>query len=159
MNYLDRLDEWLDGNGEGPTIGDVLRERGVEIPDVTRLNEEQLSRALWRLIAALAGIGVILSYTDHLTDRQLYERIIGEVLADTGISPGEPGAFTCYDLVGDGGDDEGAAFLTYFATDEEREEWAADFPDATIPPRAPRPADRDRLLPTLESQVAALGAG
>lgn len=157
MDYLDRLDAWLEGEDEGQRPEDVLRERGIDVPDETNMNDEQLSAALWRVLSALTEIGVIISYTDHLTDRALYRRLVEDVLSEPAfLMPDDPGSFHCYDMVGDGGEDDNATFLSYYATDEERADWIKDFPDPPLPPKKAKVADRDRLLATVESRVALL---
>jgi hypothetical protein len=37
--------------------------------------------------------------------------------------------------------------MRYYADEEERARWAADFPDFPMPPREKPPFDRDRHLP------------
>jgi hypothetical protein len=150
MNYLEKLDAWLDGDDPGQKPIDILRERGTVVPDPGTLDDAQLSATLWQIIAALGDLGVIIEYTDHLTDRELYQRLIDQVLTEPMFLSDEPNSFEVCDMVGDGGDDENATFLSYYATEEERTDWFKDFPETPLPPRKAKVADRDRLLPGYE---------
>jgi hypothetical protein len=40
--------------------------------------------------------------------------------------------------------------MRFYATNEERKRWAADFPDFPMPPKQKPPFDRDWLLPAPE---------
>lgn len=99
MNSLARLDAWLEG-GEGGTVPiDLLRERKVAIPDAASLTDEALTAALWSLIEAMSEIGVYVSFTNHLTDRELYERLVSDVLTtEAFLNPDDPQSGEFYDL-------------------------------------------------------------
>jgi len=148
--YLNRLDAWLDGNEGGSIPIDVLRDRGFEIVQPSRLDDATLKTKLWELIEALASIGLYLWGTDHLGDRELYDRIISEILpAETLLIPDDPCTAETFDMVGNGTDESARIFLTYYADQEERQDWPARFGDP-LPPRRPKPFDRDRFLPSSE---------
>jgi len=51
------------------------------------------------------------------------------------------------DVLGSGSDEDTTLRMRYYADENERASWAADFPDFQIPPREKRPFDRDRHLP------------
>src|SRR5438128_12236854 len=97
-DYLNRLDAWLERDEGGSTPIDVLRARCFEIVEPSRLDDATLKTKLWELIEALASIGVYLWGTDHLGDRELYERIRNAPLSEDPYS-----AETC-DMVGNGTD-------------------------------------------------------
>lgn len=59
-----------------------LEEIGACPPAPSDVGDTELSLVLWELIDALAGLGIYLIHTDHLTDRELYERLVLQVLRE-----------------------------------------------------------------------------
>ncbi|MBM4101764.1 MAG: hypothetical protein FJ256_05825 [Phycisphaerae bacterium] len=59
-----------------------LEEIGVCPPPPGDVGHQELSLVLWELIDALAGLGIYLIHTDHLSDRELYERLMLHVLRE-----------------------------------------------------------------------------
>lgn len=59
-----------------------LEEIGVCPPPPGDVGDTELSLVLWELIDALAGLGIYLLHTDHLTDRELYDRLMLHVLRE-----------------------------------------------------------------------------
>jgi len=57
-----------------------LAELGVDAPDPASLQDEALAEALWRIIHGLSNLHTYLLHTDHLSDRQLYERLVATIL-------------------------------------------------------------------------------
>jgi len=98
-NSLARLDAWLE-DGEGGVVPlELLRQRGVAIPDPATLADEALTPVLWTLLEAMAEIGLYVSFTDHLTDRELYERLLTDtLLAEAFLDPDDPHAGEFCDL-------------------------------------------------------------
>lgn len=125
---------------------EVFRERGSDYPPAATLDEEALKSALGRLIDDMAEIGMYLSSTDHLSDRELYEKLLGEVLLEpVTLRPGTAG-FTFIDILGGWSDEDTEIYLRYYADEETRRDWAEDY-GAPIPPKEKPPYDRDRHLP------------
>jgi len=63
------------------------------------------------------------------------------------LLPHEPAFSMHLDVVGSGSEEDMAIYLRYYANEETRQSWAADFPDLAVPPHEEPPYDRDRLLP------------
>jgi hypothetical protein len=141
MEELERLDRWLDGTDEGERPLDVLRAGGMVIPDASTLDDEALHGKLWELLEGMACIGMIVESTDHLSDRKLYEYLVTDALLEETML-GSSGAWHISPVR----DDDSDIYLRYYADDETRAEWQRDF-DHVLPPKEPRPYDRDRLLP------------
>ncbi len=82
-----------------------LRELGIEVPPANTLDEATLSSRLWQVIGGLARLNVYLISTDHLTDRELYDRLESRVLREEVREvPPEPGVREYIDLgASDGG--------------------------------------------------------
>jgi hypothetical protein len=127
---------------------DALIESGVGLPAPDQIGDAQLSSKLWEVIHAMSLFGHYLYNTNHLSDRELYERLWTDTLPEpTTLIPENPN-FACHiDLVGTGSMNDVQLYLKYYADEEERQRWATDWPDDTIPPHENPPYDRDRHLP------------
>jgi hypothetical protein len=124
-----------------------LRRRGWQFPAPERLRGPQATVELWRLIQALATARVFIERTDHLDDAGLYSRLWHEVLdADEPDIPRTEADAWHWDFAEAGSDNE-TEWLTYYASDDERAEWAEIFPEVSLPEHRPLPYERDRLLP------------
>jgi hypothetical protein len=124
-----------------------LRRRGWQFPAPERLRGPQATVELWRLIQALAAASVFIEHTDHLDDAGLYSRLWHDMLdVDEPDIPRTEADAWHWDFAEAGSDNE-TEWLTYYAADDEREEWAEMFPEASLPERRPLPYERDRLLP------------
>jgi hypothetical protein len=127
---------------------------GLELPEPDALNDEEVTSKLWEVIEVLAEIGVFISCTDHLSDRELYAELWNRVLRDEVPDlPYFPGSATHVDLLGTGSDAHTYMYLKYYADEDWREKWLADFPDYELPAHEDPPYDRDRLLPQPDYQA------
>jgi hypothetical protein len=127
---------------------DVLARRGLDLPPPEQLDDAQLIAKLWDVIHAMADVGIVLEFTDHLSDRELYGYLCSDVLREPiQIDEDDIEATWHIDLTGSGAEDDTQIFLKYYADDDYRRRWAADFPDYPMPDCAPLPFDRDRHLP------------
>jgi hypothetical protein len=128
-----------------------LEAAGVRLPAPDALDDAALHDKLWELINALAAQDTELHSTDHLSDRALYERLWSDVLREEyPMMPVGSGWVNNLDMIGSGSEEDIQISLRYYSTDEDRQHWADDFPDLNIPPREPKPYDRDRLLPRID---------
>lgn len=126
---------------------EIFRERGSDYPPAAALDDDALKSALGRLIDDMAEIGMFLSSTDHLSDRELYEKLLGEILLEpVTIDPQGKTGFTFIDILGGWSDEDTEIYLRYYADEETRRDWAEDY-GAPIPPKEKAPYDRDRHLP------------
>lgn len=144
MADLERLDAFLDGTEPGDIPLAVLRKRGIEMSDETTLGDEELHRRLWEVIAAMKTVGLVVEFTDHLSDRELY-RYLAEALREETILSDDPNSTCHLSPIGGGSEEDNEIYLRYYADNEEREQWAAD--GTKVPPKEPPPYVRDRLLP------------
>ena len=120
----------------------TLRERLGDVPG-----------DLWKLIARLAEMNIVLEYTNHLDDDSLMAYLL-EFLEEPVAFPDLPGLVMHVDVIGTGSDEDIATYLRYYASDDDREDWQRQFPEYAMPPRAVPPFDRDRFLPKAHEEVA-----
>jgi hypothetical protein len=144
---LERLDRFFDGEEEGERPIDVLRTKGITIPDGATLDDESLRARLWEVINAMASIGIYLDSTDHMSDRELYRHLVTDALCEETILPleGSDGGWH-HSPIGGGSEEDNDVYLRYYADDEMRQHWERSFGEP-IPPKEKPPWDRDRFLP------------
>ena len=126
----------------------LVRHRGFVPPAPDELTDEELPDAIMRLVGELAALDIYLTSTDHLGDRELYthlmENSLLELNPDVGVGSGWRNHL---DILGGCSEEDIDLHLKYYADDEDRAHWAAEFPDPPIPEKAPKPYDRDRFFP------------
>jgi hypothetical protein len=144
---IERLDRFFDGEEDGERPLDVLRARGVELPEESSLDDEALHQKLAELFDEMAGIGMLLDSTNHLSDRELYCYLLTDALLEETILPTSNAGAWHMSPIGGGSQEDNDIYLRYYADDETRERWQRDFRDP-LPPKEKPPFDRDRLLPT-----------
>lgn len=125
-----------------------LLDAGVELPAPEPLDDRQLAAKLWEVIGALARMRVFLSQTDHLSDRELYALLWGDILREPVKSlPLDESSAWHIDILSGGGEEDTRLYMKYYADEETRWRWLSDFPDDEMPPHEEPPYERDRYLP------------
>src|SRR5206468_1836392 len=61
---------------------DVLAEYGISLPPAAELKDKQLAAKLWEVINTLLLQRIVVSNTDHLPDRELYDLLWKDVLRE-----------------------------------------------------------------------------
>ena len=136
-----------------------LTQRGARFPSPEELTDEDLPHHLWRLIRSLADLCVYLHCTNHLSDRDLYVRLVHRELPMETDMPCPGGLEALHiDFASGGGEEDIQAHLKYYADDLDRAWWKQEFPDMVVPDHAPFPFDRDRFLPREEEARAGMEA-
>ena len=106
---------------------------GVEVPPLGSLTDAELPARILAIAQGWARWGVFVQCTDHLSDRELYERLSTRVLdEEVAELPPECGATEHIDFAVDASSDA----LDWYADDDEE----SSAPSGMV--------DRDRLLPT-----------
>ena len=135
----------------GPTTTDFNRLTAdrVPLPPPDEVPNGDIGAILWRVIFGLAKLRVFLSRTNHLSDHELYCVLWHSVLREeVTVVPQEVTGAWHVDTPGDGPESEN--YLTYYATEQEREQSRKDFPDLGLPARKPPLHDRDDDVPRAE---------
>lgn len=143
-------------DSESASTTDLIKELkaiGVELPAPEELDDDALHRALWKVIDALGTLHVYLNHTDHLSDRELYTKLLRETLPEEmdALDANDNSAWHI-DIVGSGSFEDIALFLKYYADEEVRERWRGDFADDAMPEPEEPPFDRDTHLARLVRQ-------
>jgi|SRR5882724_5256 len=129
------------------THGTWLKRHGLAFTAPDALRPRHLATGLRRLIAALAFARVFLEFTDHLSDAALYARLWNEVLnADEPDVPRSKDEAFHWDM-SQAGSANNDIWLSYYASEDERRDWAEEFTEDPLPPMLPRPFHRDKHLP------------
>ena len=108
------------------------------------LDDEQLRERLWDVIERLFEKRVVLDFTDHLSDRELYALIRRDILPARVRRVDLPENFVHWDCSASECDDA-TVWLTYYATDAERELWSHEEGREPPPRQVPR---HPRALPS-----------
>jgi hypothetical protein len=114
----------------------------LRIPSPEALRDEEVHEVLWRIIDRLAEKRIFIEQADHLSDRQLYCVIYRDILPapEKRLDPPRPLRFSCVDARTDP-----ETWLRFYASDDEREQWAEEMDDVAPPPELPRfPRDMPR---------------
>jgi len=134
---------------EKVTLYDELVKGGVQLSPPEELAGERLESKLWDVIRGMALLGAYLHNTNHLSDRDLYDRLWREILPKpTVVMPMNPSFAQHIDMIGSGSEEDIRLFLKYYADEEDRQDWARRWPNDDLPEHETFPFDRDAALPS-----------
>ena len=146
MTELERMDRFYSGEEEGDIPLEILRSRGIRLPeDDSLLDDAAVTAILWEAIRGMAEIGMFLESTDHLSDRELYRYLVNEGLREETMLPQGTGGMWVLSPIGGFSEEDIQVYLRYYADDEERASFRGDYDP--LPSKEALPYDRDRLLP------------
>jgi hypothetical protein len=129
-------------------LSDYLEAAGVSLPQPDTLDDAKVHKKLWEVIQAMADLNQYLYHTDHLSDRQLYEVLLNEILPQTVYADPEEDCGAGYiDILGGCSEEDCLNRLKYYADEEDRELWAGEYSEEEVPEHEDPPYDRDRYLP------------
>lgn len=125
-----------------------LETSGVEVPPPDQLDDTALTHKLPELFQRLAALGVYLLHTNHLSDRELYYYLYHEAFREEAVLfPENPTYAYIIDLTANGSDEDNLIYLKHYANEQNRNQWARDWPDDPMPEHEDPPFDRDASLP------------
>ena len=93
----------------------------LRLPNPDAITEGELHTLLWDTIRRLFDKRIVLDFTDHLTDRELYQLIARDILTSQEKKIDNPNNSLHWDCADTAGDPQ--TWLRYYATDEERRWW------------------------------------
>ena len=111
----------------------------LTLPPPDQLSEAQLRKLLNETIERLYSQRIVLDFTDHLTDRQLYCLIMRDILPSPEKKLDLPRNYLHWHFLDDEAQPE--VWLMYYASDEEREIWAEET-GQELPPKQKPPHPR-----------------
>lgn len=111
----------------------------LTLPHPDTLDDHSLNERLWDTIEKLYSQRIMLDFTDHLSDRQLYCLIYRDILPSHEKKVELPKNYLRWHCLDD--EDEPDTWLRFYATPDERRVWEDDT-NQTAPPSEPAPFPR-----------------
>jgi hypothetical protein len=109
------------------------------LPTPESLQPDELHELLWEVIERLYSQRIVLDFTDHLTDRQLYCLIVRDILSSPEKKLALPRNYLHWHFLDIEAQPE--IWLAFYASNEERDAWAAET-GQQLPPCAEPPYPR-----------------
>ena len=135
-------------NAKRTTLWKKLSCLGLDLLPPEQLDDSSLGVKLQELVNHLAGIRRFLEHTDHLSDRELYKKLYLEILPKKiEDAPYSANDWIMISTISGNSREERHIHLLYYASEEERINWAKDNPAEELPSLQAPPYDRDRYLP------------
>ncbi len=147
---LNVIDYWVKKLQHAPTTTwkDELEVRGFEFPVYTDAPKQKVSDRLWQLIHCLAGLRVFLINTDHLSDFELYDKVVSDYMNRTILHiPFDETSGCLIDFASKDSDEGTQDWLKFYATNPDRIEWAKANPGKPLPVSELPAYSRDSILP------------
>ena len=94
----------------------------MRLPHPENLSETELRTILDEVVQRLYEKKIVLDFTNHLSDLELYHLIYRDILPSKEKKLDHRNSYTHWDCSHAGGDPN--VWLTYYASDEDRESWA-----------------------------------
>ncbi|MGA2620356.1 MAG: hypothetical protein ABSF26_22275 [Thermoguttaceae bacterium] len=111
----------------------------LRLPRPEALRDADLHVILWDVIRKLSQRRIVLDFTEHLSDRELYCLIYRDILPSREKKIDRLSNYLHWDCTGPSGDPD--VWLRYYASQAERAEWAESYRQP-LPPRQPPPYPR-----------------
>lgn len=112
----------------------------LKIPAPEEMNDGQLHDQLWATVEQLFAKRIVLDFTDHLSDRQLYTLIYRDILPSLEKKIENPRNYLHWDCSDAGSDED--VWLRFYANAEDRELWQSET-HGQLPPQELPPFLRD----------------
>ncbi|UCF38645.1 MAG: hypothetical protein JSU96_07360 [Acidobacteriota bacterium] len=119
----------------------------LNFPNPAELTDEEVHRALWNAINELAERRFFLEQTDHLSDRELLEKICTEDTREWSTEVVPQNSAIHWDMLGGWSEEDIELYLRFYADDLTRSDWAWEWPDDEMPEKEEPPYQRDDRLP------------
>ena len=96
----------------------------LSLPEHDTLSQDEIRRILAETVQTLFSKHIVLEFTDHLSDRELYTLIVRDILPAFEKKMERRTSYLHWDCADTSGDPE--TWLRYYATEDEREMWAEE---------------------------------
>ncbi|MGC4005644.1 MAG: hypothetical protein QM811_22000 [Pirellulales bacterium] len=111
----------------------------MELPPADTLDDFALHEKLWETVQRFYDARIVLDFTDHLSDRELYNLVRRDILPSYEKKIASKDHYLHWDCSDAGNDDD--VWLRYYASDEDRDHWAEDAAEV-LPPHEDPPFPR-----------------
>ncbi|MDO5553235.1 MAG: hypothetical protein Q4G68_05700 [Planctomycetia bacterium] len=113
----------------------------LNLPPASLLSESQVSEILADVVNRLFDKGIILDYADHLSDRELYQMIVKDILPIREKKIDNPSLYHHWDCCNRSDIDNEELWLMYYASEEDRDLWQETH-EGQLPPKLTPPCRR-----------------
>jgi len=132
---------------EDTTWKEQLEDIGYSMPTPDSLTEAAVETEVWEVIQRLSEMRCYLSFTNHLSDRELYQKLYTILDEPTEDVRKMEGTMQCHlDILLPGEEEDDLIWLQYYADEKTRQLWHEEF-NFQLPPQSKAPYDRDHVLP------------
>jgi hypothetical protein len=132
------------------SLFDLLTKLHIQLPQPQKLTNRRLTAKLWEVIHVLLAQSIVLSNTDHLSDRELYTQLWTETLHKPFVISRH---YTLYiDMTKTGVDEGMPIYLKYYASEVQRQMYAQFYPEFKMPKHVEPRRRRDHLIPDVLPQ-------
>jgi hypothetical protein len=107
----------------------------LKLPPPDKLQADELYELLWDTIEKLYSQRIVLDFTDHLTDRELYCLIVRDILPSPEKKLALPRNYLHWHFLDIEAQPE--IWLSFYASEEEREAWSSETGQPLPPHRRP----------------------
>jgi hypothetical protein len=141
-------------SGEGMPRYDILQMRRnfTPVPLAQITHPAELKEQLWLLLYVLASMRTFIYDSNHLSDAELYQVLLNEVLSESTPMLSAGTGWNCRISIceiSDKNDPDQSCHWRYYADEEERQWFRDNYPEDTLPAKEAQPFDRDDFLPAL----------
>ena len=141
--WMRRLDAYINRTDRRSLLV-RLTEQGWRPPSMNEITDEDIQRELTNLIWSLKDMQVYISHSDHLSDAELYIRLLEYCSEETMYVAGVEGAMMGWSGTDSGTDEDEQNYLRYYADEGYRQRLLSEFPkEGPLPehqdPPYPRP--------------------
>ncbi len=110
------------------------------LPSPETLSDSEVRELVWDAVRRLFDKRIVLDFTDHLSDRQLYCLVYRDILPSREKKIDNPNNYLHWDCAGVSEDAE--TWLRYYASEQDRQDWSEQFPEDMLPERETPPYPR-----------------
>lgn len=134
MERMEALDRFIEGEDPGTTPLSAMAERGWVAPNPDEIAGEDTSRLLTDMVWNLHDLGIVIEWTDHLSDQDLYRELFEFANEPTYLCPEDTNSLLHYSPIGGCSEEDNQIYLRYYLGEKERRQWSEDYPGDPMPP-------------------------
>jgi hypothetical protein len=133
LEWFAAFDRYIEGEDPGNLPLVAMEASGWKAPDPQEVLDADLLRTLTDLVWALNDLGFVLSDTDHLSDRELYEVLFEMANEPTYLCPEDTAMTIHFSPIGGCSEEDLQIGMRFYWDEEQREDWRKRFPEDAMP--------------------------